>query len=261
MIARIRRSPAAAAVVGAPLAAHLAGMAGLWRCPGMTTARCLLGAVLLVLAASLLAVAARAGRLAADTTREVARLRRLRPPEELVRAAREAGVRRLRLLDDTSVTAFCAGLLRPRVHVTTGAVATLPPDGLSAVLAHEGEHARRLDPLRRLLLRASADVLFYLPLARWWSDSRTDHAEVRADRAAIRHAGRPAVAAALLAADAGSAPGPAFNGATQARVAHLLGDEPPARRPSLRRFVASLLGLIGMVGLAMCLAQSLLVQV
>lgn len=256
----VRRSPVVAVVVGALLALHLVGMMVMWSCPGMGMLQCLLGANLLVLPGSLIAVTARAGWLAVGTSRTVAGLTSAEPSGELVRAARDAGVRRLRLLDDTSVSAFCAGLFRPKVHVTTAAVATLPPDGLAAILAHEAEHARRRDPLRRLLLRAAADVLFYLPLARWWSDRRADRAEVRADRAAIRHAGRKAVAAALLAADVGGVggvPGPAFNGATQARVAYLLGDEPPVRRPGLRRFAASVLGLTGMVSLMMCLAQNL----
>jgi hypothetical protein len=48
----------------------------------------------------------------------------------------------------------------------------------------------------------------------------------------------------------------AFDGATQARVAQLLGDEVPVRRPSLASVVASLLGLVLTVNLAMCLGQA-----
>ena len=38
--------------------------------------------------------------------------------------------------------AFCAGLFRPRVYVTSGAVELLDDAGLDAVLAHERQHAQ-----------------------------------------------------------------------------------------------------------------------
>ena len=59
--------------------------------------------------------------------------------------------------------AFCAGLLRPRVYVSTGAVAILDQEALSAVLAHERHHARRRDPLRLAIGRVLARALFFLP--------------------------------------------------------------------------------------------------
>src|SRR3984885_3279748 len=52
------------------------------------------------------------------------------------------------LITDPQPRAFCVGLFRPRVYVSTGAVAILDEAALSAVLAHERHHARRRDPLR-----------------------------------------------------------------------------------------------------------------
>lgn len=50
------------------------------------------------------------------------------------------------LLDDEQPHAFCAGLFRPQVYVTTGAAAILDEQALEAVLVHERHHARRRDP-------------------------------------------------------------------------------------------------------------------
>src|SRR5258708_6872829 len=111
-------------------------------------------------------------------------------------AARRAGIRRVRCLAGRGATGFCAGLLAPRVYITAAAVPRLGPGALDAVLVHEAALARRRDPLRRLAARAASDALFYLPLARWWSRRQAETAELRADRAAVGYAGRPAVAGA-----------------------------------------------------------------
>jgi len=123
----------------------------------MSVTECLVAAIVLVAGASMLAIAVRAGWLAATTTRALAALPRAQMPESLQAAARRAGITRLRCLAGTDRTAFCAGLLRPCVYVTT-ATAKLNTNELDAVLAHEAAHARRRDPLRRLLTRAAADV-------------------------------------------------------------------------------------------------------
>ena len=67
------------------------------------------------------------------------------------------------LIDDAQPRAFCAGLLRPRVYVSTGALALLDDAALSAVLAHERHHACRHDPLRLAAGRVLARALFFLP--------------------------------------------------------------------------------------------------
>jgi Zn-dependent protease with chaperone function len=174
----------------------------------------------------------------------------------LVAAVGRSGVGNLVYLDSPAASAFCAGLLRPRVFVTSGMVAALAAEELDAVLVHEAEHAHRRDPLRRLAGRAAADVLFWL-LVGWWTRHRLEDAELAADRAVIDRVGRSPLARALRATATPAAPtvGARFDGAGPARVTQLLGDPLPPRRPPLVACVLSLLGLILAVSLAMCVGQ------
>ncbi len=253
-----RGHPVALAVTGGVVALQAVYTAGMALCPRMTMTACLAAAIGVVLGASVIAIAARAAWLAAAAARAVAALPRAAPSAELAGAARRAGIRRIRCLAGSRPTAFCAGLLAPYVYITLAAVATLPHGALDAVLAHEAAHARRRDPLRRLAARAASDALFYLPLARWWSRRQAETSELRADRAAVGYAGRPAVASALLAVQDAPAPAAAaaHGGGTDARVAQILGDDLPARRPSAAVVILSAAGLISAVWLAMCLGQA-----
>jgi len=251
--------PALLALVGALVAARLAWHPGRAICGQMTVAGCLGVAVLVVAALAVAAWIGWATWLAIGAARAVAALPRLPTPEPLVAAARRSGVDEVSCLDGPASSAFCAGLLRPRVFVTAGMVAGLADEELAAVLVHEAEHARRRDPLRRLAARAAADVLFWLPLVGWWSRRRLEQAELAADRAAIDRVGRTPLARALRATASPAAPtvGARFDGAGRARVTQLLGEEPPRRRPPLAACLLSLLGLILAVSLAMCVGQGL----
>jgi BlaR1 peptidase M56 len=249
-----RRHPVPVGVVTGVIAVQVIWMVEA-ACPPMKISDCLTAAIVLVAAASALALIVRAGWLAATTARALAALPRAPKPESLVAAAQCAGITRLCCLAGTDRTAFCAGLLRPRVYVTT-AIAKLGASELAAVLAHEAAHARRRDPLRRLLTRAAADVMFWFPLLRWWLHRHVENTELRADKAAIAHAGRQGLAAALLAAAAQPPlPVPAMAGATETRIAHVLGEDLPIRRPPASLVVLSLLGAIGAVWVVMCLGQ------
>jgi beta-lactamase regulating signal transducer with metallopeptidase domain len=225
----------------------------------MTMAGCLGVAILVVAALGLATWIVRASWLAISAAREIARLPRLQPPDGLVVAAQRTGVDQVVCFDSAAAAAFCAGLLRPRVFVTSAMVASLPDQELDAVLVHEAEHAHRRDPLRRLAGRAAADVLFWLPLVGWWSRRRLEDAELAADRAAIRRVGRTPLARALRATAPPVAPaaGAGFDGAGPARVTQLLGDPPPRRRPPLAACLLSGLGLVLAVSLAMCVGQGL----
>jgi Zn-dependent protease with chaperone function len=217
-------------------------------------------AVLVVAALGVIAWAVRAAWLATGAARAVAGLPRGPSPAPLVAAVGRSGVGNLVCLDSPAASAFCAGLLRPRVFVTSGMVAALADEELDAVLVHEAEHARRRDPLRRLAGRAAADVLVWLPLVGWWTSRRLEEAELAADRAAIDRVGRTPLARALQATAIPAAPaavGARFDGAGPARVRQLLGEELPARRPPLAACLLSLLGLILAVSLAMCVGQGL----
>lgn len=251
--------PALLALVGALVVARLAWHPGRAICGQMTMAGCLGVAVLVVAALGLATWIVRASWLAISAAREIARLPRLQPPDGLVVAAQRTGVAQVVCLDSAAAAAFCAGLLRPRVFVTSAMVASLADQELDAVLVHEAEHAHRRDPLRRLAGRAAADVLFWLPLVGWWSRRRLEDAELAADRAAIRRVGRTPLARALRATAPPVAPaaGAGFDGAGPARVTQLLGDPPPRRRPPLAACLLSGLGLVLAVSLAMCVGQGL----
>ena len=258
--AAARQHPVAVAVVVGFIAVQATWMVEAM-CPRMSITECLIAAIILVAGASMLAIVVRAGWLAATTTRALAALPRAPMPQSLRAAARRAGIARLRCLAGTDLTAFCAGLLRPCVYVTT-ATAKLNTNELDAVLAHEAAHARRRDPLRRLLTRAAADVMFWFPLLRWWLRTHVENAEIHADKAAIEHAGRQGLAAAMLAAAAQPPVAvPAMGGATETRIAHLLGEDLPQRRPPRSLVVLSLLGAVGAVWLVMCLGQGVLAAI
>jgi Zn-dependent protease with chaperone function len=250
--------PALVAMVGGLVAARLAWHPGRAICGQMTVAGCLGVAVLVVAALGGIAWAVRAAWLATAAAREIAALPRGPNPAPLVAAIGRSGVGEVVCLEGPAASAFCAGLLRPRVYVTAGMVAALGDEELAAVLVHEAEHARRRDPLRRLAARAAADVLFWLPLVGWWSWRRLEQAELAADRAAIDRLGRTPLARALRATSpAAPAVGARFDGAGSARVSQLLGDDPPRRHPPLAACLLSLLGLILAVSLAMCVGQGL----
>jgi hypothetical protein len=131
----------------------------------------------------------------------------------VVRSATIAGYR-VRVIPGAASHAFCAGLVRPAIYVSEGALRAGEGE-LRAVLAHEDEHRARLDPLRRLLARMVGDALRPLPLFTGLADRQAALADVVADAAAVRTLGdRAPLAAAMMHFDAGVAP---------ARVDRLLG--------------------------------------
>ena len=89
------------------------------------------------------------------------------------------------VVPDAQPRAFCAGLLRPRVYVSAGAVALLDEAALNAVLAHERHHARRRDPLRFAAGRVLAHALFFLPEFGRLVERQQALAELSADESAV----------------------------------------------------------------------------
>ncbi len=138
------------------------------------------------------------------------------------------------MFEDERPCAFCAGLVRPRVYVSSGAVATLDEPALQAVILHERHHARRRDPLRLATGRVLARALFFMPGLRELVRRHQALAELSADESAV-NAGtdnRAALARAMLSFsdDAGSGE---VVGIDPARVDHLLGEPPSWRFPAL----------------------------
>ncbi len=138
------------------------------------------------------------------------------------------------LIDDAHPRAFCAGLLRPRVYLTTGALTMLDDGPLSAVLAHERHHALRHDPLRLAAGRVLARALFFLPQLGELVEHQQALAELSADESAVNAApaNRSALARAMLSfSDTPASAGP--TGIDRSRVDYLLGEPPSWRFPAL----------------------------
>jgi Zn-dependent protease with chaperone function len=138
------------------------------------------------------------------------------------------------VIDDERPESFCAGLLRPRIYITSGALALLDTAALGAVLAHELHHARRRDPLRLAVSRVIARSLFFLPAVQELRRGQQLLAEMSADDSAISDAAgdRSALARAMLSFS--EAPEAGRSSAVDpARVDYLMGKPPGWRFPAL----------------------------
>lgn len=154
------------------------------------------------------------------------------------------------VIEDERPRAFCAGLLRPRVYVSTGTVALLDESALAAVLLHERQHARRRDPLRLACGRVLARALFYVPGLGELNRRLQALAELSADEHAISGApgNRAALARAMLSfAERSRVDDP--TGLDPERIDHLLGEPPSWRFPFLLCLLAlCVLGLLSAAG-------------
>jgi Zn-dependent protease with chaperone function len=145
------------------------------------------------------------------------------------------GVRRVRehtvvVVDDDAPKAFCAGLLQPRVHVSSGALLVLTERELLAVVAHEAHHAQRRDPLRLVAVRALTRSLPWAPGLSRLAERHTTVAELAADTVAIQSAGSRRYLAAALVAIADDS-GQHTRGIAPERVDHLMGSLPRRAAP------------------------------
>jgi Zn-dependent protease with chaperone function len=156
------------------------------------------------------------------------------------------------LLATPTPLAFCFGLLRPSICLSTGLLDTLSDKELQAVLLHEDHHCRHFDPLRTFVADLLAALFFFLPVASEWSACFAVSTELAADRYVMRQAGRCSLAGALhkLLTYRGALPFPAgvggFSGFStlNARLAQLLDHTPTLPRLSHRSLVSSSLLLI-----------------
>jgi hypothetical protein len=154
------------------------------------------------------------------------------------------------VIDDERPRAFCAGLLRPRVYVSTGAVALLDEVALRAVLMHERHHMHRHDPLRLAIGRVIARALFFAPALKAVVARQEALAELSADEHALNAApvNRSALARAMLTFSERSRPDDP-SGVDPERVDYLLGEPPSWPFPLLVCLLtASVLGLLVAVG-------------
>jgi BlaR1 peptidase M56 len=164
-----------------------------------------------------------------------------------------------RRLEVGDPVAFCAGYLRPQIYLSRGLVHRLSGEELRAVVAHERHHVRRRDPLRRLLARALADGLFFIPLLGRTSERYVSLSELAADQAAVGALGdRRQLAGALLKLSEYEPALASVAGIDPERVDHLLGD-PTAGRWGLPKTIAGW-SVLAMLTLASLLVVASLVQ-
>lgn len=173
-------------------------------------------------------------------------------------AAKGAGINadRIRIVRELPTPAFTVGWLRPRIYVAESLAERLSPDELQALIAHEGAHVARRDPLRLSLLRFLALTLFWLPALRRLADDMADEAEIQADdRAAREHP--LALASAILALASWRTTGPAWGegvGFAQRtdlldrRIRRLAGEEPPPVSRLTRGSVLAAMLALALVG-------------
>lgn len=157
---------------------------------------------------------------------------------------------RVVLLEDPRPRAFCAGFLRPRIYLSTGARDALSSDALEAVIAHERHHLERRDPLRTSLARTLGEALFFVPILRRLAERYTDLAELAADEAAVRERGAPALAGALLRFG-GTGPASVGVGITPERADHLLGERGPRWELPALALIGSLVAVGAVIALAL----------
>ena len=153
--------------------------------------------------------------------------------------------------------AFCLGLRRPRIYVSTGLVNLLDDDELAAVLLHEQHHGQQRDPLVVLLSRAVGAALRFVPVAAHLVDRISLTQEVAADRYVlhVQGDGGPLASALLKLARHGrhttwaTVPLSPLN-PTRERLLRLLDGAAPPRRLGWRRSLASVAVVVALFGIS-----------
>jgi Zn-dependent protease with chaperone function len=158
------------------------------------------------------------------------------------------------VFNDERPQAFCAGLVHPRVYLSTGALELLDGPALEAVLAHERHHASRHDPLRLACGRVLAAGLFFIPSLAHLVERQHALAEISADESAVRTSGGdPSALASAMLSFSQASEADAF-GVDAERVDHLLGERTQWRFPvGLCIATAAVLSLL--IGVAVLAAQ------
>lgn len=161
----------------------------------------------------------------------------LRPIDDpqLASVARASGTGRISTLPASQPSAFCIGLLRPRVVLTDGLLARLDRDEQAAVVWHEGVHARGYEPLKCLLARLAIRTFFWMPVLGELLDRYLLARELHADHRATVNTSRRALAGALAEVAGHPTPAAAVGLAefSAARIDRLF--DPAAPLPALVR--------------------------
>lgn len=99
---------------------------------------------------------------------------------------------RVGLKDKVSILAsarsisFCAGFLYPHIYISQAIVDSFTSEQLEALLFHEKQHLENYDPLKTLISRLFATVLFFIPFLQDVMNGYLVEKEIAADQKAIR---------------------------------------------------------------------------
>lgn len=171
----------------------------------------------------------------------------LRTITSLSRTARLDGLA-YRLLPCDAIVVFTAGIWRPSTFVSEGAAAALPPGELRAALLHELGHQRHHDIPWKVLMKAVARGLPFLPWLRRAVETETLLDECAADEFAVRHGAsrRELFDAIALAATAPSGPlvASVAGGDIEIRMRRLVHPETPLPRRPTGGFLAAATALL-----------------
>lgn len=144
---------------------------------------------------------------------------------------------------------FTAGLVHPRIFVSTGVIATLTPRQMEAALLHEEAHIAAHDTRWRTALSILARAYIFLPRLRNAILSLQNDAEMRADERAVAcGASRLALFDALVTVgairEAHAASATRFNdGALESRLLNIAGSAQDSSTPTPWLFGWSLAGM------------------
>lgn len=90
------------------------------------------------------------------------------------------------ILDSARSISFCAGFLSPHIYISQAIVDSLTLEQLEALLLHEKQHLENYDPLKTLVSRLFATVLFFIPFLQDILNGYLVEKEIAADQKAIR---------------------------------------------------------------------------
>ncbi|MEV7007029.1 M56 family metallopeptidase [Streptosporangium sp. NPDC051022] len=137
------------------------------------------------------------------------------------------------VLDHGEAAAYCLPGRRGRAVITTGALHSLAPEQVAAVLAHERAHLRGRHHLALAAAETLSRAFFRLPL---FARARSEVArlvELRADDVAARRHSRAHIAAALVRLATGNAPAATLGAGGETaliRIRRMLSPAPPLGR-------------------------------
>jgi hypothetical protein len=194
--------------------------------------------------------------LSANSVLRQLEIRRAVPGEVFWLASQAVGLdpTDLRIVKGLPNPAFTIGWIRPRIYVAEELPRELAEAELRAVLAHEGAHLTRRDPLRLGVLRLLAHLIFWVPALKRLAADMADESEVQADDVAAQY-DPLAVASAIVTIAAwgrgakmpAAALGFTSDALLERRVRRLAGEETAARTHVTRRSIVGAAAMLMLV--------------